>query len=419
MNHIEHLSIFHNKNKVGELFLGEKGKILFSYDPQWIKEGFNISPFDLVMTTNLQQAKDNLFSGLHGIFADSISDGWGLMLTDRALQKKFQWEKKTITQLDRLFFIGSRAMGGLNYVPNQLFKNSDNIFNIETIFNETQHIMKGEKEEIIKELYLSGGSPGGARPKAVFAKNGDEYISGYDFIPKGFSGWIIKFFSEHDSNSIGKIEKSYSDMAKDCDIVMPKTELITTKIKNKIYSFFAIERFDRNNNEKIHVASLSGLVYASHRIPSISYEDIFGITNVLCKNHKQLERLTDIMLFNIITNNQDDHSKNFSYRYINNQWELSPSYDLVYSIGPGNEHMSAVYGNGNPNYKDIKRIADNFDIKNINEKIEKISDVANKWEKYANRYDIPKSEINDIKKSLQENLKRINNLNIKSPKNKS
>ena len=409
MKHIEKLNIQFNEQNVGTLHLAERGKIYFSYSEQWLKNGFNLSPFDLKMDLSLQAPKDNLFSGLHGVFADSISDGWGLMLTDRALQKKFNWEKREINQLDRLFFIGARAMGGLEYFPHDnINDNTSTNFEIESIFEETQKIISGEKEDIVKELYLSGGSPGGARPKAVFSRNKEHFVSGYNKIPSNYSGWIIKFFLEDDSKSIGKIEKAYSDMAKDCGIYMPETDLIHVKIKNKSYSFFAIERFDRKNEKRIHCVSLSGLTYASHRLPSVSYEDIYLVTNQLCNNRKEINKLTDIMLFNIICHNKDDHSKNFSFQYINNAWQLTPSYDLVYSSSLANEHMSDVGGNGNPNYNDIKNLTNKFDINNMNEKMEQIIEVANNWKKYPDKYDIPKTEVNSINNALQTIILKLN-----------
>lgn len=408
MKHVEHLIVSYNKQEVGTLHLGEKGKIHFVYSDSWLQHGFNISPFDLKMDNSLQSPKENTFSGLHGVFADSISDGWGLLLTDRALQKKFGWDKYSITQLDRLYFMGSRSMGGLEYSPSDKIDDKPETFNIAHIFNETQKILSGEKEDIIKELYLSGGSPGGARPKAVFARKGDAFVTGYSSIPKEYEGWIIKFFSSIDSVSMGKIEKAYANMAEDCGITMPKTELIDVMIDNQLQSFFAIERFDRHQGQRVHVASLSGLVYASHRVPSVSYRDIFAVTRELTKNYSQLLKLLDVMLFNIIMHNQDDHSKNFSYQYINNQWQLTPSYDLVYSMGPGNEHMSDVGGNGNPTFKDVVQLAKQFDLKDVENRVEKIIDVASHWKNYAKQYDIPTKEAQDIDKSLKNTISHFN-----------
>lgn len=410
--HITDLNVFHNETLVGSLHLGEKNKIAFSYDSKWVQNGFNISPLDLKFHTKPQYASEMLFNGLHGIFADSISDGWGLMLTDRALQRKFSWERDTINPLDRLFFMGNRSMGGFDYEPSSIGSDSNIKFDLETIYTETEKIIKNQNHEVIKDLYLSGGSPGGARPKAVFSRKDNIFKAGYNTIPEGYEGWLVKFFGEKDSQNIGKIEMAYSDMARDAGIHMQPTELIEVKISNKKYFFFSTKRFDRENGKKIHVASLSGLLYASHRIPSLGYRDIFNLTKMMCQN-EEINNLANLMLFNVLLHNKDDHAKNFSYRYYQNRWEFAPAYDLVFSTSIGNEHMSDINGSGDPNIEDVKMILNLFDVKNIDEKINNIYSISEKWPNYAKKYDIPIKELNSIQKSLSNLRKNFTNTNTK------
>lgn len=54
------------------------------------------------------------------------------------------------------------------------------------------------------------------------------------------------------------------------------------------------------------------------------------------------------MCFNVAAHNRDDHSKNFSYLYDEdeNRWRLTPAYDLTYSDSIGGEHATCVDGNG-------------------------------------------------------------------------
>lgn len=62
------------------------------------------------------------------------------------------------------------------------------------------------------------------------------------------------------------------------------------------------------------------------------------------------------MCFNVAAHNQDDHSKNFTYLYdeSNDQWRLSPAYDLTYSNTYYGEHTTTVDGNGrNPGRKEL------------------------------------------------------------------
>lgn len=65
-------------------------------------------------------------------------------------------------------------------------------------------------------------------------------------------------------------------------------------------------------------------------------------------------------LFGVFAHNRDDHSKNFTYLYLEDEkrWTLSPAYDLTYSNSIGGEHATMVHGNGaNPGITDILEVA--------------------------------------------------------------
>lgn len=69
------------------------------------------------------------------------------------------------------------------------------------------------------------------------------------------------------------------------------------------------------------------------------------------------------MCFNVYAHNRDDHSKNFTYLYDEDEcsWKLSPAYDLTYSNSIGGEHATTVNGNGvNPNWMIFSRLPKNW-----------------------------------------------------------
>ena len=69
-----------------------------------------------------------------------------------------------------------------------------------------------------------------------------------------------------------------------------------------------------------------------------------------------VENMFRRMCFNVFAHNRDDHSKNFTFLYDeeNDSWRLSPAYDLTYSNTYYGEHTTAVDGNGrNPGEKEI------------------------------------------------------------------
>ena len=72
------------------------------------------------------------------------------------------------------------------------------------------------------------------------------------------------------------------------------------------------------------------------------------LVRVLTKDSKSdKDQLYRIMCFNILTNNMDDHSKNFSFTYTEKSgWKLAPAYDLTYSNTYFGEHTTSVLGKG-------------------------------------------------------------------------
>lgn len=50
------------------------------------------------------------------------------------------------------------------------------------------------------------------------------------------------------------------------------------------------------------------------------------------------------MIFNVVSRNHDDHSKNFGFMLNDhNQWELAPAYDIAYSYKPGNTRANSCW----------------------------------------------------------------------------
>lgn len=90
-------------------------------------------------------------------------------------------------------------------------------------------------------------------------------------------------------------------------INMPPTQLLAAKDKY----YFSVKRLDRINNQRLHVHSLAGLSHANFRIPDFDYEKLLRLTVLLTKNTDDAIQVYRQMIFNILANNQDDHTKNF------------------------------------------------------------------------------------------------------------
>lgn len=129
--------------------------------------------------------------------------------------------------------------------------------------------------------------------------------------------------------------------------------------------FFATKRFDRDGDKRIHMLSASALLETSHRLPNLDYNILMQLTLRLTNDYRQVWQMFRLMCFNVFSHNRDDHSKNFSYIYNEDEsrWILSPAYDLTFSNSIGGEHATTVDGNGkNPGMKELLAVAKNVKL---------------------------------------------------------
>lgn len=340
---------FSNKDKIGTIKSNNERPYttIFKYSQEWLKNGFSISPFSLPLEDKEFIANPFLFDGVFGVFADSLPDGWGRLLVDRMLRNN-GINPFEVDSLNRLAIVGDSGMGALTYIPVHEFDIDKNELDLDRLALACKEILITDNSEDLDELYKLGSSSGGTRPK-ILTKVDDEE-------------WIIKFPSSIDKTNIGKQEYDYSVCAKNCGIDMPETRLFSSNISS---GYFGVKRFDRDENGRKHMLTVSALLETSHRIPNLDYNDLMKLTKNLTSSEEEIKKMFKLMCFNIFAHNRDDHSKNFSFIYEENlkSWKLSPAYDLTYSYSIGGEHATTVNGNGrDPGLKDILEVAKKIDL---------------------------------------------------------
>ncbi len=109
--------------ELGELVRSDKW-IYFKYYQEFLKRGLEISPIKLKLNTGIHKADESPFEGLFGVFADSLPDGWGKLLLDRALAAR-GISIANLSPLDRLAYVGSQGMGALRYRPEIALDHAD------------------------------------------------------------------------------------------------------------------------------------------------------------------------------------------------------------------------------------------------------------------------------------------------------
>ncbi len=393
-----------NKLFVGKLALKDR-KIYFEYDLDFIQKNIDISPYILPLKRELQVCNDNIFDGLFGVFSDSLSDGWGKLLLDRHLMSK-GINFNDITPLDRLCYVGKYGIGALTYEPiYEEIKTKNQEIILDDLANSSINILKGSSYELLDTLLAIGGSSAGARPKIMAQiDNQNNIIHGSQKLIDGFEHYIIKFPNSNDGLNIGKIEYIYSLMAKKANIEIPKTELL----KGKKSSYFAIKRFDRIKDNRVHIHSIAGLIHSDFRIPSLDYDDLLTLCFHITKDINEVKKLFKLAVFNLFTHNRDDHAKNFSFMLDEkNSWKLTPAYDLTFSYGVGAEHSTTYMGEGkNPTVNHLEKLALKHGIKEFKLVIDEVKSAISEFERFAKDVELPKEEILNLNKIFERDLKR-------------
>ncbi len=340
-----YLNTYQQRHFVGLLDDKNSADIYFEYNPDFLAENIQLSPFQLPLKRGVFYDEKHTFMGLYGLFNDSLPDGWGCLLLDRSLQKK-GLSARQITPLNRLAYVGNQAMGALEYAP-MIDKGADDMppIMLDILAQESKNVLQGNTSLILEQLLTLNGSSAGARPKilALVSTDKKNIIYGQEGAD-GFDPWIIKFAAANDDKNIGVQEYVYAKMAKEAGIDMPETHLFESQHHA---GHFGVKRFDRMEKNKIHIHTACGLLHASHRYASLDYTSLLKLTSILTKDIRQVEKMFRLMVFNVKSGNKDDHSKNFAFMLDEKyQWKMAPAYDLTPSQGINGEQTTMVNGKG-------------------------------------------------------------------------
>lgn len=386
---------------VGRLAIRDR-KIYFEYDSTFIQRGLEISPLHLPLKAGLDSFERNLFEGLPGVFNDSLPDGWGRLLFDRFARSQGRFPTE-ITPLDRLAHIGQNGLGALVFEPDHSLKEQHQDISLDHLAIQAQDVLDGASDDVLAELIALNGSSAGARPKALIgvSRRKDHIIHGIPDLPENYTPWMVKFPNSQDGLDAGAIEYVYALMAKEAGINMPDVHLFPAQ---KGPGYFAIKRFDRNGSKRYHMHTACGLLYSDFRTPSLDYEDLIALTGMLTRDVREIEKMYQLAVFNVLAHNRDDHSKNFSFLMDQDgQWKLSPAYDLTFSSGPRGEQSTMVMGEGRtPNTDHLLKLAKEANITShkATEIIEATKSSLTKWPTLAQQYGVTDSQIQMISKIL-------------------
>lgn len=417
--HNEIISVFCFGQEIGRLGFDEhQQKSSFQFNPDFLQSDRFVHLFPATgifkRTSKVQvfnQYNTETFRGLPPFIADSLPDVFGNIIFKQWLEAGSK-EFNQISVLEQLTYVADRGMGALEYRPSKKLPTTGllDLAEIIAVLKAVLQVKDGQhgsalNHEALLNIFKIGSSAGGARPKILISehKSSGEIIPGDLNYSSPFNHYLVKLHLDDELGySREVVEFCYYLTAVHLGITMMPSKLIEHK-------HFATLRFDRREGKKIHVLTATGLTGWDYRSPKdSSYENLFELALFLKVPHCEIDELFKRMVFNVIFSNTDDHLKNHSFVYDEEQdkWHIAPAYDLTYSLNPLMNYTRtsrALSINGKRAdllLKDVLTIADSFTIKNPKKVIQEVQEGLGYWYNQATELKIPSKIIESIQRDF-------------------
>ncbi|MCI7503055.1 MAG: type II toxin-antitoxin system HipA family toxin [Clostridium sp.] len=401
--------------EVGRLSLDfRRGMPYFEYSREWVENGLDVSPLNasIKRPQNLRPifgASEKIYQKLPPFIADSLPDSWGNELFEQWRQQQ-KIRVGDITPLDKLAFIGKRAMGALEFEPETYRFSSVENLNLNSLIalakrvyteRENAHVMPEESLDM-QSLLAVGTSAGGRQPKAIVAINREtrEIRSGQIEGLKNFDYCLLKFGTKE--RSTAELEMVYYEMATRAGISMMPCWLMAVEGEKH----FVTKRFDRDHGRKLHMQTLAALYPEAD-----SYESLLWVCRKMRLSERDSEEIFRRLVFNVLANNTDDHNKNFSFLMDESgRWSLAPAYDMTYifSVGgylPETHHCLLVKGKYTDiTLHDVLELAADNGIRKADTIIADVVESLRSFRTLAEKNGVQERWISAVETTLQHNL---------------
>ena len=397
-------------NRVGAVAPDPRlGCYVFAYDPLWRKSGIELAPITMPLndsrtTFAFPNLSEPSYKRLPGLLADALPDDFGNTLIDAWMSRKGV-EKRNVTVLDRLSYMGRRGMGALEFKPARgAHRESAEPLEMESLVEAARMAIQGdlsgdvESQAAIANIIRVGTSAGGARAKAVVTWNQETHQirSGQFDAEPGFEHWLLKFDGVGRDSELGgsadygRIEYAYHLMASAAGIKMSPCRLLEENGR----AHFMTRRFDRDvkNQETIkhHVQTLCAIDHIDFKQRAThDYSQLFMVISNLRLGDDAISQAFRRMAFNVMAKNCDDHTKNFAFLLKQGEsWELAPAYDITHAYNPHGEwtyqHLMSVNGKFNGiKRSDLLAEAERFGVRRPLDLLNEVRSALDSWQQFS------------------------------------
>ncbi|MFZ5524798.1 MAG: type II toxin-antitoxin system HipA family toxin [Pseudomonadota bacterium] len=405
----------------GQVLEFANGRVGFSYDQHYLTTGRALSPKHLPLEAGIfefpELRNSPMFLGLPGVLADSLPDAFGNKIIQSYFESRGE-KDSALSPVQRLLYVGRRAMGALEYTPalQRKTRDEERALEVQSLVEAARKLIEGDASDAVNEIMRVGGSAGGARAKALILWDRERrrVRSGFASPQAGEEAWIIKFDGVGSANVLdmkakpfNRIEYTYALLARQLGIEMSEVAFL----EDHGLFHFMTKRFDRNGSEKLHMHSLGGITHVDYNLPqAFSYEAWFRLMLELQLGHQALEQAYKRMVFNIVGRNQDDHVKNISFLLdsMTGEWRLAPAYDLNFAAGAGYtaRHQMTLGGKtGDFTRALLLETGAKFSIRHPGTVIDETVQAFAGWGVLAAQYGVPPGQISEVEKRLRLELK--------------
>jgi len=260
---------------------------------------------------------------LFGAVRDAAPDFWGR----RVIEAKLKVPPNSVPESTYLLNAGTHRFGALDFRQSATLRTDEGLLpplaDLQYLLDAADRVQEGLPIPSLLEPFFQVATLGGARPKALVAHNGRQFLA--------------KFPAKDDPFDIPVVERACLELARECGLNVPQTDLRQLADGRNV---MLIERFDRavrpdgGFTRKHCVSALTMLGKHEQESLASSYSEIAQVISdrgVSGHVREDREELYARVAFNILISNDDDHLRNHAFVWASagSAWRLSPLYDVV------------------------------------------------------------------------------------------
>jgi len=280
-----------------------------------------LDPLELKLGTKTYETR--LLKGVFGALRDASPDYWG-----RRIIEKYS-ARTELGEIDYLLHSPDDRAGALGFgrnaeppAPRRTFNRTMELARLQALADAIiaeEELPQNKDAAQVQDLMLIGTSMGGARPKAV--------VEDADAL------WIAKFNRADDKWNHVRVEHAMLVLARECGLQSAQSRLVTIGDRDVVL----IRRFDRDKTaggyRRARMLSALTLLRAGDTLQDRDRWSYVLLAEELRRISAQPKidapELFRRMCFNALISNIDDHPRNHAVIAMNEDWKLSPAYDLT------------------------------------------------------------------------------------------